>query len=87
MYVMVAGVVGSNLLKWVPRKRIATMVVDGLNCGTCKEPHALARAQSCHLERNAGTKNVEQEPLKGMVIQGAKGVRNIEAVMTGMDGG
>jgi len=63
------------------------MVIDGLDCRTREEPHALARAHSCHLERNAGTKNVEQESLEGMVVQGAKGIRNIEAVMTGMEGG
>ncbi len=63
------------------------MIIDGLDCRACEEPHALASAHASHLERNAGTENVEKETLEGMVVQGTEGVRNIKAVMTGVEGG
>lgn len=82
MNVMVAGVVGSKMLQWIPGQCIAAMIIDGLDCGARKEPHALPRTHASRFKRNTGPKCVEQETFEGMVVQSAKSIGDIETMMT-----
>ena len=82
--VVVAGVVRSEVLKRIPWQRIATMIINRLYGGTRKEPHALTSAQACQLERNACSQCIQEKAFQRMVVQGAKSIRNVEAVVTRM---
>ena len=62
------------------------MVINSLNSGASKEPHALPRAHSRYFECDTGPKSVEKEALKRMVVQRAKGIWDIETMMTGVEG-
>lgn len=62
------------------------MVVDCFDGRACEEPHTLTGSHKGKFVSNAGSKRIKEEAFKRMVIQGAKGVRNVEAVMARMEG-
>lgn len=84
MHVMVPGIVRGQMLQGVPGQCVAAMVVNGFQGGTGEEPHPLPGIHSCGFERNTGTKGVEQEAFKGMVVQGTVGVWDVQTMMTGV---
>lgn len=83
---MISGVVRSELLDGVERQGVAAMVVDGLDGGTGEEPHRLPDSHSCKQICKAGAKSVQQEAFKGVIVQGAVGVRNVEAMVARVEG-
>ncbi len=42
--VMVSSIVRCNVLQRIKWQRIATMIVDGFDCGASEKPHALTGA-------------------------------------------
>lgn len=46
----------------------------------------MAGAHACEFEGEASAESVEEEALEGVVIQGAVGVRDVEAVVARMEG-
>lgn len=78
---MVGGVVVGDELEGVPRERIAAVVVNGLHGGKGEEAGALEGGHARDLEADAGAEGVEEEALKGVVVQGAVGVGDVEAVV------
>lgn len=85
MNVMVSCVVRRDFLQGIPREGIAAMVIDCLDGGHCEEPHALTVGQASGQESYASASCVEKETLHGMVVQSTKGVRNVKAMVTGME--
>lgn len=85
MDVMVRGIVRCDFLQGIPREGIAAMVIDCLDGGHREEPHALTVGQSSGQEPHASASCVEKETLHRMVVQSTKGVRNIKAMVTGME--
>lgn len=83
--VVVRRVVGGDELKWVPWEVIAAVVVDRLDGGHCKEPHGLTRCQASNEECHAGSGSIQQKTLHGMVVQCAKGIRDVKSMMTGVE--
>ena len=84
--VVVAGIVAGQMLKRIEWERVATVVVDGLDGAECEEPHALPDGHARRKVGESRTKGVEEEAFKGMIVQGAVGVRDVEAVVTGVEG-
>lgn len=85
MNVMVGRVVGGDELKWVPGEVIAAMIIDRLDGGHGKEPHCLTGCQASNQECHAGSGSVEQKSFYRMVVQCSKGIRNVKAVVTGVE--
>ena len=81
---MIGGVVAGDVLKRVPRQRIATVVVDGLHHAPHKKPHAKARGHHGDLVGEASAHGVEDETLNRMVVKGAVRVGNVESVVSGV---
>lgn len=84
--VVVGSVVARDDLKRVPRERVATVVVHSLDSRQGEEDSALAHRHQAGLEGKASTNRIKQEPLERVVVQGAVGIRNIEAVMARVEG-
>lgn len=82
---MISSVVGGDLLKGVPRESVAAMVIDRLDRGHGEKPHALTVAHASCEVRDARASSIEQESFDGMVIQSTKSIRDIEAMMSGME--
>jgi propanediol utilization protein len=83
---VVRSIVAGNELKGIPRKSVAAVVIDRLDGGKSEEACALAKRHACSLESKTGTKGVKQEPLEGMVVEGAVRVGNIESVVARVEG-
>lgn len=66
--VVVGSVVAGDELERVPRERVAAVVINGLDGRESEEASALDQRHASHLEANAGTKGVEEETLKGVVV-------------------
>lgn len=84
MDIVISSIVRRDLLQRVPRESIATVVINCLNGGHGKEPHALAGAHSSGQEGHTGTSCVEQETFNWVIVQSTEGVRNVEAMMAGV---
>lgn len=82
---MISSVVGGNLLKGVPRESVAAMIIDRLDRGHGEKPHALTIAHSSCEVCDARTGSIEQESFDGMVIQSTKSIRDIEAMVSGVE--
>jgi hypothetical protein len=77
MDVVVGSIVGGEMLQGVPGEGIAAMIVNCLNGGAGKEPHALADGHSGRQERNARPSCVEKKSLEGMVVQSTERVWDV----------
>lgn len=86
MDVVVGGVVARDVLQGVPGQGVAAVVVNGLDGREAEEEETLAGGHARKKEANTGAEGVEEETLKGVVIQSAVGVRNVEAVVSRMEG-
>lgn len=64
---------------------IAAVVIDRLDGRHGKEPHSLTRGHTSHEECHAGSGCVEQESFHGMVVQCAKCIRNVKAMVAGVE--
>ena len=82
---MISSVVGGDLLKGVPRESVAAMVIDRLDRGHGEKPHALTVAHASCEVRDARASSIEQESFDGMVIQSTKSIRDIEAMVSGVE--
>lgn len=80
--VVVGSIVAGDELERVPGERVAAVVVDSLDGGHGKEPHALTHSHEGGLERDSRAKGVEEEALDGVVVQSAVGIRNVESVVS-----
>ena len=84
MHVMVSSIVACEVLQRVPGQGVPAMIIDGLERGTCEEPHALAWGELCDKICKSSAKGVEQEAFKRVVIKSTIGVGHVEPVMPGV---
>lgn len=61
------------------------MVIDGLDGGAGEEAGCLAGVHADEEVGEAGAEGVEEEAFEGVVIEGAVGVGDVEAVVTGVE--
>ncbi len=87
MNIMVSGIVACDVLEGVPWKGISAVIVDGLDCRAGEEAHSLARGHEGEFVGDAGAEGVEEEALKGVIIESAEGIGDIEAVVPGVECG
>ena len=78
---MVARVVPEQPLQRVPGQRVAAVVVNRLEGREAEEDHGTARAHTRQLVAEAGADGVHQQALDGMVVERAKGVGHVKAVV------
>ena len=83
---MVAGIIGGEMLKRIPRQSVAAVVVDGLYGTAGEEPHSLTSCEAGCFKCNTGSKGIEEESFKPMVVKSTECVGYIEAVVTGVEG-
>lgn len=83
--VVVGGIVGRDFLKGVPRKLIAAMVIDCLDCRHREEPHALTGRHHSGQESHTRTGCIKQETFDWMVVQSTESVRDIKAMVARME--
>ncbi len=81
---MVGRVVARDLLQRVPRQHVPAVVVDRLDGAADKVGHAEPRAEHGHLVGEPGAERVEHEALDRVVVEGAVGVGDVEAVVAGV---
>lgn len=74
---MVCRIVAGHELERIPGKGVATMVVDCLHGREAKEKHALAESHARSFEGETSTESIEEEPLKGVVVQRTVRIGNI----------
>lgn len=84
--VVVGRVVARDVLHGVPRERVPAVVVDRLDGREAEEEGALADRHEGELVADAGAERVEEEALKGVVVEGAVCVGDVEAVVAGVEG-
>lgn len=77
VHIVVAGIVGSQSLQWVPWQGVSTVVVDGLESGSSEKPHSLPRVHTSKLVGDTGAKSIEQKALQGMIVESAVCVGNV----------
>lgn len=82
---MISSVVGGDLLKGIPREGVAAMIIDRLDRGHGEKPHALTVAHSSCEVCDTRASSIEQESFNGMVIQSTKSIRNIKAMVSGVE--
>ncbi len=68
----------------IPGEHIAAVIADGLDGGAGAEDHALPGAQPGHLAGNHKGQDVEEEGFEPVGVDGAVGVRDVEAVVLGV---
>ena len=83
---MIACIVRSNALQRVPRESVAAVVINSLESAAGEENHALTRRQTSGFEGNAGSEGIEEEAFKGVIVESAKSVGNVETVVPGVKG-
>jgi hypothetical protein len=86
MNIVVLGIVARQVLERIKGERVATVIVDGLDGGAGEEPHALACGHTGELVSERGAQRVQEEAFKGVVVECAVGIRNVQTVMTRMEG-
>lgn len=79
--VVEAGAVGVEEAERVPGEDVAGVVADGFDGGGAGEEHALARGQAGDLAGEHEGEDVEEEGLEPVGVDGAVGVRDVEAVV------
>lgn len=84
--IVIAGVVAGDVLERVPRKGIATVVINSLDGAAGKEPHGLSAGHACEHVGNAGAQSVQKEALEGVIVESTVCIRYIETVVTGVEG-
>lgn len=85
MDVVVSGVVTGDALEGVPGERVSAVAVDSLEGREGPEPDTLAERHEGGLKGDAGADSVEEEALKGMIVEGTVGIGDVEAVVSGVD--
>lgn len=76
-----AGAVGVEEAERVPGEDVTAVIADGFDGGGAGEEHALARGQAGDLTREHEGEDVEEEGLEPVGVDGAVGVRDVEAVV------
>ena len=61
------------------------MIVDGLQRANSKQEPCLADIHETCFLRDDGTERVQEEAFDGVVVDGAERVRDVEAVVDGVD--
>jgi hypothetical protein len=84
--VVVGGVVVRDQLQRIPGEFVAAVVIDRLHARKGKEDCSLTHRHAHDLECQTGADGVEQKTLKGVVVQGTVRIRNVEAVVSGVEG-
>lgn len=75
--VVIGSIVACDELERIPGELVATVVVNSLDGREAEEQGALANVHARKLETDASTKAIEEEALKGVVVEGAIGVRHV----------
>lgn len=83
--IVVRSVVAREVLKWVKRKSISTVVVNRLDGSAGEEPHGLSARHTSHEIRNTGSESVEQKSLERVVVQRSVCIWNVQAVVSGVN--
>lgn len=78
---MVVGVVPEHLLQRVPGKSVSAVVVDSLQGREAEEDHSSTSGKTGDLVGKTSADSVHQESLEGVVVESAKGIRNVETVV------
>jgi len=68
MDIMVVGVVASEHLERIPRKRVSTMIIDRLEGRHGKEKESLTGAHSGCPFRDEGSESIQKKTFYGMVV-------------------
>lgn len=84
--VVIGCVVASDELQRIPGERVAAVVIDSLDGRQGEKPYALAHRHESRLEGETCTNSIEKEALKGVVVQGAICVGNVESVVSRVKG-
>ena len=87
MHIMIPRVIRRQMLERIPGERIPAMIIHGLNRSASEEPHTLPHTHPGDQVREASSQSVEEEAFKGVVVEGAVGVGDVEAVVAGVEGG
>jgi len=83
--VVVGGVVAGDALQRIPWQSVSAVVVDGLDGGKGEEEHALAGIHEGDFVGQTGAESVEEKSFKGVVVQSAVRVWDVESVVTGVE--
>lgn len=78
---LLVGIVLEETLQRVEGEIVAAMVVNSLQRREGEEGESTTVTHAADQERQASTDTVHQEALEGMIVEGAKGIGHIEAVM------
>lgn len=84
--VVIRSIIRGEVLQGIPRKRVAAVIVDGLDGREREKPHRLTSRHARNKESNSGTYRIQQETLDRMVVQGPERVRHVKAVVPRVKG-
>lgn len=79
--VVVVAIIGEEHLNRIPRKLVPAMIIHRLGRRHGKENNRLPRRHQSARLRQRRAERVEYEPFQWVVVQGAKGVGNVETVV------
>jgi hypothetical protein len=77
MDIMVARVIGSNVLQWIEWQCVTAMVVNSLDSGTSEEPHGLSAGHTADEISEPSSQCIQQEAFEWMIVQGSISVWHI----------
>jgi hypothetical protein len=85
MDIMIIAIIGEQDLKRIPRELVPTMIVHSLCRRDRKEEDRLSRSHERATLRQSRAEGVEDEPFERVVVEGSKGVGDVEAVVDRVD--
>lgn len=83
--VMVGAVVAEEDMEDVAREPQAAVVIDGLDGRKREEEYGRLRSHAGDEEGEGAADGVQDEALKGMVVESSKGIRDYKSVVLGVD--
>ena len=84
MHVMKFRILLIAPLQRIPRQAIATMIIDALHDGEGAEAHGLTNREAGEGEGEGGADGVEEEGFGEGIVEGAKGVRDVDLMVLGV---
>ena len=79
--VMVSSVIAGQMLERVPGESVAAVIINCLDGRAREKPHSLSGSQARKFECYASSHGIEKEALEWVVVQGTKGIGDVESVM------
>jgi hypothetical protein len=80
--IVVGGIVARDVLQRIPWQRVSAVIVDCLDGRGGKEGNSLTCSHASDQVRKTGTGGIEEETLKGVVVEGTVCVRNVQSVVS-----